>query len=165
MSLRPRVDSRQGPTALVPSIPSYHQDPPDRSPKHPGNPGPRKIATTRSIFSSVCGPSRVANAANNWLRRCAFSGTPRVHLRLGPLYRPVKKQLDRFHIPAQTARLWLHTLVHRVHILDQELATLNDHLERIVRAAAPTPPSRFRINTRHASQFMVTAGKNIGRWT
>ena len=70
---------------------------------------------------------------------------------------------DRLDDPAQAAKLCLHGLAHRVRDLDTEIATLDGHLDKLVTIAAPTLLSRVGISTRHAAQFVITAGENIDR--
>ncbi|WP_258771901.1 IS110 family transposase [Brevibacterium aurantiacum] len=70
---------------------------------------------------------------------------------------------DRLDDPAQAAKLCRHGLAHRD--LDTEIATLDARLDKLVTIAAPTLLSRVGISTRHAAQFVITAGENIDRLT
>lgn len=72
---------------------------------------------------------------------------------------------DRLDDPEQAAKLCLHGLAHRVRDLDTEIATLDGHLDKLVTIVAPTLLSRVGISTRHAAQFVITAGENIDRLT
>ena len=63
----------------------------------------------------------------------------------------------------QAAKLALRTLARRIAALDAEIAQLDEHLEQLVRAAAPRTIALLGIGPQHAGQLLVTAGQNITR--
>ena len=77
--------------------------------------------------------------------------------------RRLRPDLDRAHEPLQAAKLALRSLARRIQILDEEVATLDEQLERLVRTAAPHTTQLLGISTGHAGQLLLTAGQNIER--
>ena len=75
-------------------------------------------------------------------------------------FRPDRQRLTD---PVQAAKLALRTLARRIAALDAEIAQLDEHLEPLVRAAAPRTLALFGIGPQHAGQLLVTAGQNITR--
>src|SRR6266540_7040175 len=74
--------------------------------------------------------------------------------------RPAPGELER---PSQSARFALRSLARRIHTLDEEIAALDEQLERLVRSAAPRTTALPGISTGHAGQLLVSAGQNIER--
>jgi transposase len=65
--------------------------------------------------------------------------------------------------PVQAAKLALRSLARRIAALAAEIVQLDEHLERLVRAAAPRTIALLGIGTQHAGQLLVTAGQNVTR--
>jgi transposase len=74
--------------------------------------------------------------------------------------RPALGELER---PSQSARFALRSLARRIQTLDEEIAALDEQLERLVRSAAPRTTALLGISTGHAGQLLVSAGQNIER--
>jgi transposase len=74
--------------------------------------------------------------------------------------RPAPGELER---PSQSARFALRSLARRIQTLDEEIAALDEQLERLVRSAAPRTTALLGISTGHAGQLLVSAGQNIER--
>jgi transposase len=75
-------------------------------------------------------------------------------------FRPDRQRLTD---PMQASKLALRTLARRIAALDAEIAQLDEHLEQLVRAAAPRTIALLGIGPQHAGQLLVTAGQNITR--
>jgi transposase len=74
--------------------------------------------------------------------------------------RPAAGELEQ---PAQAARFALRSLARRIQTLDEEIAALDQQLERLVGRAAPRTTGLLGISTGHAGQLLVSAGQNIQR--
>jgi transposase len=76
----------------------------------------------------------------------------------------LRPNTNRLHEPAQAAKLALRSLARRIRDLDREIDELDRQLEQLVQTAAPRTISLFGVGTQGASQLLVTAGQNIGRF-
>lgn len=74
--------------------------------------------------------------------------------------RPAPGELERL---SQSARFALRSLARRIQTLDEEIAALDEQLERLVRSAAPRTTALLGISTGHAGRLLVSAGQNIER--
>jgi transposase len=70
---------------------------------------------------------------------------------------------SRLHEPLQAGKLALRSLARRIRALNDELAELDQQLEKLVSAAAPRTVQLFGVGTQSASQLLITAGQNIDR--
>ena len=77
--------------------------------------------------------------------------------------RRLRPDLERVHEPLQAAKLALRSLARRIQILDEEITTLDEQIELLVRTAAPHTTQLLGISTGHAGQLLLTAGQNIER--
>ncbi|RDH10675.1 transposase [Tsukamurella pulmonis] len=77
--------------------------------------------------------------------------------------RRLRPDMHKLSQPAHAAKLALRTLARRIGDLDTEVAALDEQLEQLVPATAPTLPSKIGIGTVHAAQFLISAGENIER--
>lgn len=68
-----------------------------------------------------------------------------------------------FREPVGATRLALHSLAHRIVELDDEIATLDEFIEPLVRELAPQLLERPGIGIEVAGQLLVTAGDNPDR--
>jgi transposase len=80
------------------------------------------------------------------------------------LCRKLRPDTQRLHEPAQAAKLALSSLARRIHELDCEIGDLDRQLEQLVNTAAPRTTQLFGVGTQGASQLLITAGQNIGRF-
>jgi transposase len=65
--------------------------------------------------------------------------------------------------PVHAARTALRSIARRVQTLNNEIATLEDHLRVLVGRAAPKTLALLGIGPVHAAQMLITAGQNIDR--
>jgi transposase len=70
---------------------------------------------------------------------------------------------ERIQEPAQAAKPALRSLARRVDHLEREIGELDHQLKQLVQIAAPRTVRLFGVGTQAASQFLVTAGRNINR--
>ena len=79
------------------------------------------------------------------------------------LCRRLRPATGELELPSQSARFALRSLARRIQTLDEEIAALDEQLERLVRSAAPRTTALLGISTGHAGQLLVSAGQNIDR--
>ena len=79
------------------------------------------------------------------------------------LCRRLRAAIGELERPSQSARFALRSLARRIQTLDEEIAALDEQLERLVRSAAPRTTALLGISTGHAGQLLVSAGQNIER--
>jgi transposase len=80
------------------------------------------------------------------------------------LCRKLRPDTKRIHEPAEAAKLALTCLARRIDELDREIHDLDRQLEQLVNTAAPRTTQLFGVGTQGASQLLITAGQNIGRF-
>jgi transposase len=102
----------------------------------------------------------IITAPQQLRERLAVRKTTRAKLTLCKHYRPAAGALSS---PEQACKLALKTLARRVDSLEHEIHTLQQQLEPLVRAAAPTTTQLLGVSTGHAGQLLITAGQNIER--
>jgi transposase len=79
------------------------------------------------------------------------------------LCRRLRPMAGELGTPTQAAKFALRSISHRIRLLDQEIATLDEQLRPLVRTAAPRTTQLLGISTQHAGQLLVTVGENIDR--
>ena len=67
--------------------------------------------------------------------------------------------------PEQAAKFSLRSLARRTKELDKEISALDDQMDQLVAATAPSLISKIGIGTAHAAQLLITAGQNADRFT
>jgi transposase len=112
----------------------------------------RSAALTQLGELIATAPSEVREA----LTRKTLRGQASICSRLRP-------SLDRLSEPIQAAKLARRTLGQRIITLDNEIAALDKHLDKLVASAAPRTTALLGISTGHAAQLLITAGQNIER--
>jgi len=79
------------------------------------------------------------------------------------LCRRLRPDLAELEQTSHAARLALRSLAKRIEGLEEEIADLDKHLDRLVATAAPRTTQLLGISTGHAGQLLVSAGQNIER--
>lgn len=96
------------------------------------------------------------------LRETLSAKGTRAKVTLCSSWRPDAARLDT---PTQATKMALRVIAKRIHSLDDEIAMVDEQLDRLVRGVAPTLVSKVGIGTQHAAQLLITAGENIDRLT
>ena len=75
----------------------------------------------------------------------------------------LRPDLEHLDEPLQAAKFTLRLLSRRVKNLDEEIATMDVQLSRLVEACAPNLLSCRGIGVQHAATLLITAGQNLDR--
>jgi len=88
------------------------------------------------------------------------ASTARARVRQCTRLRPL---MDELHQPLQAAQLALCSLSQRILALEAETARLDQHVLRLVTAAAPRTLGHLGVGPHTAAQLLITAGQNLER--
>jgi transposase len=88
------------------------------------------------------------------------ASTARARVRQCTRLRPLT---DELHQPLQAAQLALCSLSQRILALEAEIARLDQHVLRLVTAAAPRTLGHLGVGPHTAAQLLITAGQNLER--